>query len=156
MTEGYPHGESCEGYQQHLLLLLSPRDCSQLTQQILRTKQDAIMYSQGVLGTSSILIAVSENVVAVFQQPLGPNPVFNGMDWISHPTFNHSNPVVYLSIWPMMKVIVVRGQSWVCPRLGVQRKKDFLCFSVFSKISLSYMCDFCHLNTCDECLLLNI
>ena len=30
-----------------------------LTQQILRTKQDALMYSQGVLGTSSILIAVS-------------------------------------------------------------------------------------------------
>lgn len=127
-----------------------------LTQQILRTKQDALMYSQGVLGTSSILIAVSENVVAVFQQPLGPNPIFNGMDWVSHPTFNHSNPVVYLSIWPMMKVIVVRGQSWVNPRLDVQRKKDFLCFSAFSKISLSCMCDFCHLNTCDECLLLNI
>lgn len=88
------------------------------------------MYSQGVLGISSILIAVSENV-AVFQQPLGPNPIFDGMDWISHLTFNHSNPVVYLSIWPMMKVIVVRGQSWVCSRLGVQRKKDFLGFFLY-------------------------
>lgn len=95
--------------------------------------------------------------MAVFQQPLGPNPVFNGMDWISHPTFNHSNSVVYLSIWPMMKMIVVWAQSWIFPRLGVQRKKDFwVFFFVFSKISLSYMCDFCNLNTCDECLLLNI
>ena len=84
----------------------------------------------------------------MFQQPLGPNPVFNGMDWISHPTFNHSNSVVYLSIWPMMKMIVVWAQSWIFPRLGVQRKKDFwVFFFVFSKISLSYMCDFCNLNT---------
>lgn len=67
------------------------------------------MYSQGVLGASSILIAVSENVVAVFQQPLGQNPVSNGMDWISHPIFNHSNPVVYLSRWAMMKEI---GNPW--------------------------------------------
>lgn len=76
------------------------------------------MYSQGVLGTSSIVIAVSENVMAVFQQSLGPNPVSNGMDWISHPIFNHSDPVVYLSRWAMMKVIV--GIRWRRPLVGVR------------------------------------
>lgn len=156
-----------KAYQEHLFLLLSPRDCSRLPQQVLRTKQDAVMYSQGVLGASSMLIEVSENVVAVSQQPLGPNPAANGMDWISHPIFNHSDPVVYFSRWAIMKVIVgihgrrplvgvrseVRGHSWVCPRLYVQRKKIFL---VFSKISALYTCDFYNLNTGDECLLLNI
>lgn len=60
-------------------------------------KQDAIMYSQGVLGISSILIAVS-----VFQHPLGTIPVSNGIDWISHAIFNHSVPVVYLSSWTLL------------------------------------------------------
>lgn len=42
-------------------------------------------------------------------------------------------------------------------KTGCAKKKGLLgFFFVFSKISLSYMCDFCNLNTCDECLLLNI
>lgn len=46
------------------------------------------------------------------------------------------------------------GQSRLCPRLCVPRKKGF--FFVFSKISAVYMYDFYNLNTCDECLFLNI
>lgn len=56
------------------------------------------MYFQGVLRASSILTAVSENGMAVFQQPLGPNPISNGMDWISHPIFNHSDLLFILAM----------------------------------------------------------
>lgn len=64
-----------------------------------------------------------------------------------------------------MKVIV--GIHWRRPSVGVRREvgvkvdpaPDYVCQEkkiLFSKISTVYMYDFYNLNTCDECLFLNI
>lgn len=110
------------------------------------------MYSQGVLGASSILIAVSENVMAVFQQPLEPNPVSNGMDWISHPIIQPQWPVVYLSRWAMMKVTVgsIRRDHWLESEVRLGDKVDSASdcaprkrrFFIFPKIATACMYDF--------------
>lgn len=90
------------------------------------------------------------------------------MGWIGFfiPIY-HSDSVVYLSRWAMMKVTMgihwerslfgviseVRGQNWCCPKLYIPRKKEIFC--VFQS-STVYTYDFCHLNTCDECFFLDI